>query len=201
MPPVPGQLPRVGVVIPVRAFETGKLRLAAVLDAAHRAALGQSLAERVVAAAGGLPVVIVSSAPDVTRWAAERGLERIDDPGIDLDAAAAAGLAHHASRGAVRVVIAHADLPRARPGALHRYAHDPAHMVTLVPCHRDDGTPVLAVPTGIDFPFRYGPASARAHARAARALGLAVRVVRDPDLGYDIDIPADLDGLPEFSTP
>jgi 2-phospho-L-lactate guanylyltransferase len=201
MPPVPGQLPSAGVVVPVRGFETGKARLAEALGASTRAALARSLAERVVAAAGRLPVVVVSSAPDVGAWAAARAVARIDDPGPDLDAAVAAGVAHLAAHGMRRVVIAHADLPYARPGALERFANDPPWIVAMVPCHRDDGTPVLAVPAIGSFPFSYGPGSARAHARAARSLGFAVRVIRDPELGYDIDVPADLDSLPELAAP
>ena len=199
MPPVPGQPPRTGVVVPVRAFVAGKARLAGVLDETARAALGRTLADRVVAAAGTLPVVVVSSAPEVAAWAADRGLARIDDPGRGLDAAVSAGRDHLAAAGCTRVVIAHADLPRARPGALERFATDAPDVVTIVPCHRDDGTPVLALPAAASFGFAYGPDSFRAHGRAARTAGLAVRVVRDPDLGYDVDVPADLDALPELT--
>ena len=54
-----------GAVIPIRAFALGKARLAASLDRAERAALGRRLAEQVVHAAAPLPVVVVSSDPDV----------------------------------------------------------------------------------------------------------------------------------------
>jgi 2-phospho-L-lactate guanylyltransferase len=87
--------------------------------------------------------------------------------------------------------VAHADLPRAQH--LARLARDAAQpVVALVPCHRDDGTPVLSVPTAADFRFAYGPDSFRRHAAEARRLGLGLRVVRDPDLAFDVDIPADL---------
>lgn len=199
MPPVPGQPPRTGVVLPVRAFAAGKARLAGVLDESARAALGRTLADRVAAAAGTLPVVVVSSAPEVVAWAADLGFDRIDDPGHGLDAAVRAGRDHLAAQGCTRVVIAHADLPRARPGSLERFAADAPGIVTIVPCHSDDGTPVLALAATVPFGFAYGPDSFRAHVRAARAAGLAVRVVRDPDLGYDVDVPADLDALPELT--
>ena len=67
--------------------------------------------------------------------------------------------------------------------------------MALVPCHRDDGTPVLSVPTAVDFRFAYGPGSFRLHAAEARRLGLGLRVVRDADLGFDVDIPDDLEAL------
>jgi 2-phospho-L-lactate guanylyltransferase len=167
-------------------------RLAGSLEDAPRAALARRMADRVVDAAGALPVVVVSSAPEVAEWARERGVTRLDDPG-SLDAAAAAGTRWCAAEGLDRAVVAHADLPRAPAGSLVRFAADGARPIaSIVPCHRDDGTPVLAIPVAVPFAFAYGPESFRRHAAVARAAGLAVRVVRDPDLGFDVDLPADL---------
>jgi 2-phospho-L-lactate guanylyltransferase len=180
----------VGVVVPIRAFALGKARLADHLTSEDRAQLAQRLAECVVTAAGDLPVLIVSSDDDVRRWAAGRSLALLDDPG-SLDAAATAGRSWFAAAGASRVVVAHADLPRAT--TFRRVIGDRGQpVVTLVPCHRDDGTPVLSVPAHAEFTFRYGPGSFRRHATEARRRGLAVRVVRDPDLAFDVDTPDDL---------
>ncbi len=180
----------VGVVVPIRAFALGKARLADHLTSEDRAELAQRLAECVVAAAADLPVLIVSSDDDVRRWAAARSLAILDDPG-SLDAAAAAGRSWLAAAGASRVVVAHADLPRAT--TFRRVIGDRGQpIVTLVPCHRDDGTPVLSVPAHGEFTFRYGLGSFRRHAAEARRRGFAVRVVRDPDLAFDVDTPGDL---------
>ena len=102
-----------GVVIPVRAFALGKARLAAELDDETRTELARKLADRVGAASGELPTVVVSSASDVRDWARSRGLDVVDDPGT-LDDAAAAGRGWVGARGCARAVIAHADLPLAR---------------------------------------------------------------------------------------
>jgi 2-phospho-L-lactate guanylyltransferase len=183
---------RAGVVIPIRAFVVGKARLATTLDDAPRAELARRMADQVVEAAGDLPVVVVSSAPEVRGWARDRGVTVLEDPG-DLDGAAASGAAWYADRGFGRVVVAHADLPRAPAGGLVRFAADGDRPIAaIVPCHRDDGTPVLAVPVTARFPFAYGPGSFRRHAALARATGWAVRVVRDPDLAFDVDLPVDL---------
>jgi 2-phospho-L-lactate guanylyltransferase len=182
-----------GAVIPIRAFALGKARLADSLDAAERAALARQWAEQVVHAASPMPVGVVSSDPVVRVWASDLGLDGLDDPG-SLDGAATAGRDHLRAHGCTRVVVAHADLPRARE--LDRLARDGAQpVVALVPCHRDDGTPVLSVPADADFRFAYGPGSFRRHAAEARRLGLGLRVVRDADLGFDVDLPADLAAL------
>ena len=65
-------------------------------------------------------------------------------------------------------------------------------VVALVPCHRDDGTNVLSVPTSADFVFAYGPGSFQRHLAEADRLGLEARIVRDPDLMVDVDVPDDL---------
>jgi 2-phospho-L-lactate guanylyltransferase len=179
-----------GVVLPIRAFALGKARLAAALDPGDRAVLGRRWADTVADAAGALPVVVVSSDPEVVAWATARGLQVVADPG-SLDGAAADGSAALHAFGCVRAVVAHADLPRARSlAALARDATRP--IVALVPCHRDDGTTVLSVPLPLDFEFAYGPGSFRRHVAQARARGLGVRVVRDPDLAFDVDVPDDL---------
>jgi 2-phospho-L-lactate guanylyltransferase len=187
-----------GVVVPIRAFALGKVRLADHLTADARAALAVRLAECVVTAAEDLPVLIVSSDDDVRHWAAARALRVIDDPG-SLDGAAMIGRAWFAAAGAARVVIAHADLPRVT--TFRRVAGDGAlPIVTLVPCHRDDGTPVLSLPAQGPFTFRYGSGSFREHAAEARRRGLAVRVVRDRDLAFDVDTADDLAQL-DFAAP
>ncbi|HEU5447575.1 MAG TPA: hypothetical protein VFW57_01030, partial [Acidimicrobiia bacterium] len=154
----------------------------------------QAMAENVVAASGTMPVAVVSNAREVRKWAGTLGLTVLDDPGT-LDLAAAAGLGWAAAAGFGRVVVAHADLPLAT--SLAPVAADGLRpVVTAVPCHRDDGTPVLSLPTAAaGFVFAYGPGSFRRHAAAARAAGLAFRVRRDGRLGRDVDAPEDLVGL------
>ena len=192
MQSVPGPRPPAGVVVPIRAFTSGMARLAAVLNDHDRIRLATTMATRVVAAAGPLPVVIVSSASEVGTWAEASNLVVVPDPGTGLDDAVAAGCAEVRGMDLARVIVAHADLPRARPASLTRFATLEPGIVTIVPCHRDDGTPVISLPAAVPFPFAYGPDSARRHAAIARRAGLAVRIVRDSELGYDVDIPEDL---------
>jgi 2-phospho-L-lactate guanylyltransferase len=195
MVPDPSRLARAGVVIPIRAFSVGKARLSDTLEDAPRAELAEWMADQVVAAAVPLPTVIVSSADDVRAWGVRHRLTVLDDPG-DLNRAAEAGVAWCAGLGMVRAIVAHADLPHAPVGGLVRFAADDDRpIVTIVPCHRDDGTPVISIPVRTSFSLAYGPGSFRRHVAAAHSAGLAVRVVRDPLLGFDVDLPADLEAL------
>ncbi len=181
------------MVVPIRAFALGKARLAEQLAPRARATLGLRLAEQVVSAAAGLQTLVVSSDREVRTWADEQHLPAIDDPG-SLDAAAAVGRAWVAARDCTRCVIAHGDLPFARSFAgVVRDASQP--VVVIVPCHRDDGTPVLSVPVDVEFAFAYGPGSFRRHAAEVRRLGLGLRVVRDANLAFDVDVPDDLGKL------
>lgn len=185
--------PDAGIVVPVRSFTLGKARLAEVLSESERAALARTMAECVVNAAAPRPVVIVSSATEVVAWARDQGCDVIDDPG-SLDAAATAGRAWALDRGLARYAVVHADLPLAR--SLDAVAGDgDAPVAVIVPDHRDDGTPVLALPTAVEFTFAYGPGSAARHADEARRRALTVRIVHDPALAFDVDVAADLRAL------
>lgn len=177
------------VVIPVKAFSRAKARLAEVLSPEQRAALAQSMATTVVQAAAPLAVVVVCDDPEVRAWAEALGVEVLWTPGLGLNGAVSAGVDHVAARGGARVVVAHADLPRATD--LSVVLDGPA--VTIVPDRHGDGTNVIVVPTGVGFTFAYGAGSCARHVAEAGRLGLAVRVLEDEALGWDVDRPEDLE--------
>src|SRR5262249_9342819 len=97
-------------------------------------------------------------------------------------------------RGCARVVVAHGDLPLAT--TLDDVAGDGAsRLAVVVPDHRGDGTPVLAVPPDAPFSFAYGPGSLVRHCDEAPRIGLHLRGARIPELGFDVDVAADLEQL------
>jgi len=189
-PVVPGT---VSVLIPVKAFDAAKGRLAEVLGRDARAELARRMATIVVAAAHPFPVAVACDDDGVAEWARSLGAEvvRVDGPG--LNRAVETGVTALGKAGFDRVVVAHADLPRAR-----RLDHCAATGgITLVPDRHLDGTPVLVVPPDAGFRFAYGPASYAAHVAEAERLGrtgVAWRSLHDPDLAWDVDDPADLEG-------
>ncbi len=177
-----------GVLVPVKSFRRAKQRLAAIASPDERAELARALAEGVLDAAGGAPTFVVCDDDEVAAWAAGNGATVLWRPGRGLNPAVTEGVAALADCGFDHVVVAHSDLP---------LAHDLATLgeagtVTIVPDRHDDGTNVLAVPTGVGFRFRYGRRSSHAHRALATELGLAVTVVRDERLGLDLDTPDDL---------
>jgi 2-phospho-L-lactate guanylyltransferase len=177
------------VLVPVKAFDQAKRRLAGVLDAGARRALAAAMAETVLRAAGDLRTAVVCDDEAVREWAERLGAEAIWTPGLGLNGAVVAGVAHLERRGVERVIVAHADLPLADDLGWLAVGDG----VTLVPDRRRDGTNVLCVPVGTGFTPAYGPGSFRAHRAEAARLGLVTRLVPDTRLGWDVDVPGDLE--------
>lgn len=177
------------VLVPVKAFAEAKLRLAPALTGPEREALAQRMARRVVAAAAPLPVAVVCDDAGVRLWAESVGAHVLWRPGRGLNGAVQDGVAALAAEGYQRVVVAHADLPLATTLA---WVAD-GDGVTLVPDRHDDGTNAACVPADAGFRFAYGPGSFARHCIEAERIGLPLRVVRDAALGWDVDVPGDLD--------
>jgi 2-phospho-L-lactate guanylyltransferase len=182
------RLERAAVVVPVKSFELAKGRLAGALSAERRAELARRMAAGVVRAAAPLPVWVVCDSSQVASWAAAEGAGLIWRRVEGLNAAVTAATAFLAADGYDHAIVAHGDLPLATE--LAWLAEMPG--VTIVPDRRGDGTNVLALPTRAGFRFAYGPGSSGRHRQEAERLGLAVRIVADERLGWDVDTPEDL---------
>ncbi|MET0903877.1 MAG: 2-phospho-L-lactate guanylyltransferase [Acidimicrobiales bacterium] len=177
------------VLVPVKAFAQAKQRLADVLDATARRELAMAMAQTVLHAAGDLRTAVVCDDHEVRTWAEAQGAEVVWTPGLGLNGAVEAGIAHLARRGTERVVVAHADLPLATDLT---WLTD-SDAATFVPDRHHDGTNALCIPAGAGFVPAYGAGSFRVHRAEAARLGLVARLVPDAALGWDVDVPADLD--------
>lgn len=178
------------VLVPVKAFAAAKARLAPALDAEERAVLARSMAAEVVRAAAPLPVAVACDDDDVAAWARGAGATVIWTPGLGLNGAVQAGFEALLTDGADLVIVAHGDLPQARD--LDRF-DDGFSGITLVPDRDDDGTNVVVVPaTAAGFRFAYGVGSFARHKAEAERVGTALRIVRAPELQWDVDTPRDL---------
>ena len=183
--PVPDN---VAVLVPIKAFHQAKNRLADTLDPHERQLLARDLAAHVLRAAAPLPVYVVCEDDDVARWAHGQGATVVRGTGGGLTAAVERGVRALADAGFAYACVAHGDLPAARD-LRAVVGHDGA---TFVPDRHGDGTNVACVPTAAGFRFAYGTGSFRRHVAEARRLGLAVRVVHDEALAWDVDTSADL---------
>lgn len=180
------------MLVPVKSFADAKARLKSVLTDAEREQLARFTAERVIGAAGELPVFVACDSDIVADWAHAHGAGVLWRPGVGLDAAVNEGIDELRALGAQHVIVAHGDLPR----AAHLADVATPGVLTLVPDSVDDGTNVAAVPTALaaalPFRFAYGAGSFRRHLAQALELGIPVCVRRDPMLAVDIDTPSDL---------
>ncbi len=175
-------------LIPVKAFASGKSRLAGALDHAERVELARDLAAGVVAACDGLAPHVVCEDDEVAQWASAQGAAVIRSPRPGLDRAVRHGVATLAAAGYDRVMVAHADLADATGlTSLARLTG-----IVIVPDRHKDGTNVLIVPARLGFGFSYGPNSFARHLSEAERSGLPIHVIDDAGLALDLDDPADL---------
>ena len=178
------------VLVPVRSFDQGKSRLASAVPADQRRRMLEQMATVVLDAAAPLPSAVVTGDPGVARWAGQAGALVLDEQGHDLNSVVTTAVAELATAGFARVIVAHGDLPLADD--LTWLADASLPDVVVVTDRRDDGTNVLALPSRAGFRFAYGQASSVYHRAEGLRLGLNVATVRDPLLGWDVDVIDDL---------
>ncbi len=179
------------ILIPIRSFSDSKSRLSNVLDSASRTAFMLECATRVIAAAGTVPIAIVTSDPEVREFAAGKEIPVIQDSGKGLNAAVQHAFDLLRPAGVLHVTVAHADLPLAKD--LTTLIKDGAF--TIVPDRKCDGTNVISLPTKDYFQFSYGPMSFGRHLAEATRIKLDITIDDNPELSMDIDTPADYEEL------
>jgi 2-phospho-L-lactate guanylyltransferase len=176
------------VLVPIKAFSAAKGRLRDVLDGDARGELVRTMAARVLAAAAPLGVWVACDDPEVAAFAEAQGAVVSWTPGLGLNGAVEAGVAHLAALGADYVSVVHADLPLATGiGVLEHFDG-----VTIAPDRRRRGTNLLRVPTAVRFEMHFGRDSYREHLDECARLGLDVEVLERDDLAFDVDVPDDL---------
>ena len=172
------------VVIPVKDFGAAKSRLDDTLSAVDRDLFARHCASRVVLAARGHSVLVVTDSDDVVGWAGSLGIEALRQHRSGLNGAAEDGRDEARRRGHARVAIVHADLPRAR--SLDAVISRPGDDV-IVTDHHGTGTNVLVVPADAPFTFAFGPDSRALHVAEALRLGLTVDALQHDELSHDVD--------------
>jgi 2-phospho-L-lactate guanylyltransferase len=187
-------------LVPAKALDQAKGRLAAILGKDERRLLTLAMLEDVVralqAAASIDSIAVVSPDGDVRALASELGAATIEEPanvrGINQGLTYALGVM---SPRPEALVVVLADVPEINSADVETVMDAlPERGLVICPSH-DKGTGLLAMrPAGV-IPFRFGPQSFSLHKREAAAQGLRAEVVRAESLARDIDSPDDVRAL------
>jgi 2-phospho-L-lactate guanylyltransferase len=189
-------------LVPLKSPETAKSRLSTRLSPERRRDLFFSLARHVLTTCIESPalerVAVVTANAEVARFAEGLGALVIAEPRETGTAPAfVVGLAHLATLGISDVLMTAGDLPllsgRAIDALVAARADGPG--IVIAPDQSGTGTNALLCSPASAIPPSFGVNSFHLHVAAARARGLAVRIVEDPDLALDLDVEADLDHL------
>ncbi|MDH3287340.1 MAG: 2-phospho-L-lactate guanylyltransferase [Betaproteobacteria bacterium] len=184
----------------MRGIETGKTRLAPVLDAAARARLNRWLLTRTLDVIGQWQCtlarcIVVSPCAMTLELARLAGAETVHEhaDAQELNAAVALGAAYAARRSAGRVLALPCDLPWITAEsltALAREAGPPGHVV-IAPDRARNGTNALLIDVSPLPEFRFGSRSFARHLAWAAVRGRASTVLFRPELEFDLDTPED----------
>jgi 2-phospho-L-lactate guanylyltransferase len=183
-------------LIPAKAFDRGKSRLAPVLGAAARAAFARRLFDHVVATAMGVldGVLVATDSDEVAAAARAHGAAvRFDEGPGPLAAVVDAGLALLAARGASAALVLMADLPRITTTDVRAVLEAlKVHDVAIVADVHGRHTNALALAPPNAIATRFGAAQSFAdHCAAARAAGLRLAVLANDNIAFDVDAPED----------
>lgn len=188
-------------IVPVKALERAKSRLAGILTPAERRLLVLEMLGRVLATLRRSPAAaiwVVSADPTVLVAAEARGARALPDEAGSLNGALEQARAAARAAGAGALLIVPADVPLLAPGDVDAMTALLAAGggVALAPDEAGRGTNALAlnlaVPGAAALPFAFGADSALRHLRAAAEHDLVARIYHAPTLALDVDDPASL---------
>ncbi len=189
-------------VIPIKAADACKTRLADMLSPDGRQALVRRMVAHVVAtaeAAAGVDAVMLLGP---SRHDLRASLPLLADAGGGLNRALGGAVEAASQAGVDRLVILPGDLPLLTGGDVERLAALEEGQVAVAPDRAGSGTNALSLPlpAAREFRFGFGDGSFAHHCAEAGRLGLALSLVRSETLGFDVDEPADLAALEERAT-
>ncbi len=194
-------------VLPVKELEGAKQRLSPALAPAQRVALMQVMIGEVLAALtatrGLAGVALVTLDPWATALAQRSGARVLTEGARDGHTGSVIAAARLlAGEGAQGIITLPGDVPAVTPAESEVVlaAHGEAPAFTIAPAHDELGSNAVVLSPPLAVPLRFGEDSYVPHLAAARARGIAPRIVSRPGIGMDIDHPADLAGfarLPE----
>lgn len=182
------------IVLPVKALDEAKTRLASVLAPLERAALTLAMLEDVIDATVLLPgweTWVISPDEAVLEVAATRGVTPVAEEHPPLTAAIHQAEDEAFARGADTLAVLLPDTPLITVASLTRAVHTLGPVV-VAPARDGTGTNLLLrrPPTAIASSF--GRDSYRKHLEAAGENDVPIAVVEHHELAFDLDVPDDI---------
>ncbi len=188
----------VHAIVPVNVLSKSKARLSPILSPAGRRELSVAMLRDVLAAlrkAKRISRVTVVSADKSVREIATRsgahflweGRRRGLNKGVKL------AIRTSERRGALAVLVIHADLPLVKPSEIDGFVKQShGYSVALIPSKDGSGTNALFMnPPHVIRPV-FGHRSFKRHLRLAKQRGLVSKVLKFRGISFDIDKPQDL---------
>ena len=189
-------------IIPAKPLNQSKTRLAAVLSLNERAELSRHLLQRTLHLARQVgQVVVISRDAAVRQLAKQAGAWALVEAGEDLNKALQQALAWVVAQGSQAILILPGDLPLLQLSDLTEIVEAGQYTASIViaPSQRLDGTNALFLrPPGL-IPFAFGSGSFEKHQQEARAIGIEPVIYRSLTVALDLDLPADLIALQNWS--
>jgi 2-phospho-L-lactate guanylyltransferase len=192
-------VPGTWAVVPIKAFERAKSRLASVLPDPERVRLARGLFDHVLSVLGRCRdldgILVITDSPTVAELASARAtVIREPVPSRTLGHTVDAALAQLASLGAGAALVLMADLPHLEPADVSQLlALLRANDVVVAPDAHERGTNALGLTPPNVLSTCFGrPDSFACHCAAARHAGLRLQIHRSSRLAFDLDAPEDL---------
>ncbi len=184
-------------LLPVKALDRAKSRLAPDFDESQRRAVATAFLEDALDLCTSVEFLewwVVSDDDEVLSRAAAAGLKTVVDPGEGLNAAIAAGMQEALAAGAESLTVVPCDVPLAYRGDLADLLDTGATSdIVLVPSGDDGGTNALYLtPPNLIEPA-FGPGSLQRHIALAEKQRYRCSILGLPRLALDVDTPADVD--------
>ena len=190
-------------LVPLKALNFAKQRLAKSLAPDERAALFMAMVTDVLAAMAGARrisrVVIVTNDRDAYGPLATGEVELRAERSGGLSQAVEDAARHAGAGGATGIVMVPGDLPLVTPEDIDAMAAHLAHQpsVAIAPDADENGTNCIAVSPPDLMTYHFGRGSFHRHCDEARSRGVEPMVKHLPRLGLDVDTVEDLAWLVE----
>ena len=188
-------------ILPAKAFDTAKQRLAPQVQLGNRRALMESMFSDALLALRRVPaieqILVVTSDPLASQIAAGHEAIVIEDSASSHSEATLLGITRALAMGAKRALLVPGDCPLLDPAELEQLLARPVpeRSVLIIPDRHGEGTNALLLTPPDAMPPSFGEGSRQRHTDLALEHGATPEVVNLPSLALDIDTPEDLEEL------